>query len=81
MVFFCLFSFSYVGTSLSAYVYTSSIKKGEELCYCYGIYSIVLDYLYCELSGAEVGRKKKAERQETLKTYYYFDCTCIACHK
>ena len=46
---FSLLLFSYVGTSLSAYVYTSSVKKGEELCYCYGIYSTVFDYLYCEI--------------------------------
>lgn len=49
LVFFSLLSFSYVGTSLSAYVYTSSVKKGEELCYCYGIYSTVFKYLYCEI--------------------------------
>ena len=42
---------------------------------------LYLNICIVKLSGAEVGRKKKAERQEKLKTYYYFDCTCIACHK
>ncbi|KAM4843539.1 SET and MYND domain-containing protein 4 isoform 2-T4 [Thomomys bottae] len=57
-------SLSFSGTVVTIRA-TQQIRKGQEILHCYGPHK---------------SRMSVAERQQKLKSQYFFDCSCPACH-